>query len=305
LNAATCGNVNAVYPLLHSLVVELFVPQQIDRLSRMIKEFKVSQAMSEATSHLEEQQIEKLEQIGTYLRQVREQQELSLEQISTTTMVQARLLRAIENAQLKDLPEPVYIQGFLKRYANALGLDGEAVGQAFPVRNDSTLYQKSWQEMPASQLRPLHLYVAYILLIGAAIAGLSYVLTRNPESVVTLPSPSVPSPAVSPPPIAAPSPAASPVSSPVAQEKPVQVDVTLREQSWMRVEVDGETVFEGMLAEGIQRTWSGEQEVIIRAGNAGGVMVAYNQAEAQPMGDRGTVQQAIFTANAPSPLDES
>lgn len=264
----------------------------------------VTKAMSEASSPLEQQQAEKLEQIGTYLQQVREEQTLSIEQIATMTMVQPRLLRAIESGQLSKLPEPVYIQGFLKRYSNALGLDGEAIAEAFPIKNDTTLYQKNWQELPAAQLRPLHLYGAYVALIVAAIAGLSYVLTRGPiRTATTVPASVSPSPLISSP---DPDPSASsiPVNSPSTPAKPIEVDVTLKEQSWMRVMIDGKTEFEGMLNADTQRTWTAESELKIRAGNAGGVMVAYNNQPAKPLGARGTVEEVIFTPGSTSPLEQ-
>jgi len=260
----------------------------------------VTKAMSEATSPLEQQQAERLAQIGTYLRQVREEQSLSIEQIATTTMVQARLLRAIESGNLKQLPEPVYIQGFLKRYAGALGLDGNAIAQAFPTRSETTFTQSNWQQSSAAQLRPMHLYAAYIALVVAAIAGLSYVLTRGPvRTATTVPSPVIPSPElISPSP--SPSPTSTAVSSPSAPSQPIEVEVTLSEQSWMRVQVDGKTEFEGMLNADTQRTFTAQEELRIRAGNAGGVTVAFNNQPAKPLGARGTVEEVIFTPETTS-----
>lgn len=264
--------------------------------------------MSEATSPsnpLKQQQLEKLEQIGIYLRETREDQGLTLDQVAANTMIRARLLRAIEDGQLDQLPESVYVQGFIKRYANALGLDGEAIGKAFPIRNDASLYPQTLRDTKPSQLRPLHLYFVYLVLIVGAIAGLSYVLQRNAGNLATSPPPpTAPSPVV-PSPVASPSPEASPVSSPSAQENPLQIDVTLQDRSWMRVTVDGEIVFEGVLEQGTQRTWSGNEEIQIRAGNAGGVRVAFNQQEGKLLGDEGSVRQVTFTPDAPSPLDES
>ncbi|MCU0525387.1 MAG: DUF4115 domain-containing protein [Elainella sp. Prado103] len=78
-------------------------------------------------------QQEQLEAIGTYLSQVREGQARSLEEISAKTYIPMRLLKAIELGQGKTLPEPVFIQGFIRRYADALGLDGIDLSQKFPV----------------------------------------------------------------------------------------------------------------------------------------------------------------------------
>jgi len=261
----------------------------------------VTRVMSEPTSPIEQQQIEQLVQIGAYLRQVREDQLLAIEHVATKTMIQPRLLRAIEEGKLEHLPEPVYVRGFLKRYARELGLDAEAIAQAFPVKKETSVQPKSWSEVPARQLRPYHLYALYVALIMAAIAGLSYLLTRGPiRTTATAPTPTaLPSPELPSPTVAEPSPAPA---TPEPPAMPVQVEVTMQEQSWMRVVVDGETEFEGMLNEGTQRTWTANEEVQIRAGNAGGVLVEYNNQPAVLMGDRGTVQQVIFTANGNSPI---
>lgn len=78
-------------------------------------------------------QQEQLEAIGTYLSQIREGQARTLEEISAKTYIPMRLLKAIESGQGKTLPEPVFIQGFIRRYADALGLDGVDLSQKFPV----------------------------------------------------------------------------------------------------------------------------------------------------------------------------
>lgn len=78
-------------------------------------------------------QQEQLKAIGTYLSDVRQEQARSLEEIAAKTYIPLRLLKALEAGQEKPLPEPVFIQGFIRRYADALGLDGMDLSQKFPV----------------------------------------------------------------------------------------------------------------------------------------------------------------------------
>jgi len=78
-------------------------------------------------------QQEQLRAIGTYLNQVRQEQARSLEEISAKTYIPLRLLKAIETGQGQPLPEPVFVQGFIRRYADLLGLDGIELSQKFPV----------------------------------------------------------------------------------------------------------------------------------------------------------------------------
>jgi cytoskeleton protein RodZ len=82
---------------------------------------------------LDSTQVEQLKEIAEYLYQQRQYQEISLEKIAKQTYIPQRILQAIESAQLDILPEPVYIKGFIRRYADALSLDGMMIADAFDV----------------------------------------------------------------------------------------------------------------------------------------------------------------------------
>lgn len=262
------------------------------------------QAMDKDYSPLEQEQVQSLLEIGDYLQRVRMDQGLTLAEVATETLIQVRLLKAIEAGKLRELPEPVYIQGFIRRYADFLGLDGAQVAAHFPIELDKRAVYPSWQSSPAAQLRPIHLYTAYILLITAAVSGLSYLMNRSttwtPNGVgVTAPLQSV---VPASPTIAAPtgqSPGAV-ASTPSLSDKPVRVEVTLTAQSWLRIDVDGKTEFQGILPEGTQKTWMANSQLKIRAGNAGAVLLAYNNGQAQPMGETGAVEERTFSVTQQS-----
>lgn len=272
--------------------------------------------MARDISLLQQEQVERLMQIGAYLRHIREEHGFSHEEVAARTLIQARLLKAIEEGKLHQLPEPVYVQGFIRRYADALGLDGSEFAEAFPAEKSLHL-ESSWKDSPAAQLRPLHLYLAYIALIVASVSLLSYIVGRSakPDVASVQPSPvsssaPVVSPTASSPKSAATTPstqqpaaltttqklmtAASP--SPVRSDKPVQVDVKLTAQSWMEVEVDGEVKLAEVLAEGTERTWTADRQIRIRSGNAGGVTIAHNGGKSTLMGVPGAVEEKVYSA---------
>ena len=128
--------------------------------------------------YLETQRAEKLAEMGSYLRHLRQEQSLSLEEVAAKTKVQARLLHAIEEGNLEPLPEPIFIKGFLKRYADTLGLDGEEFASIFPTGQSFQFLRPSWQKLPIAQLRPIHLYMVYIFLIICAVSGLSNMVNK-------------------------------------------------------------------------------------------------------------------------------
>jgi Helix-turn-helix domain len=62
-----------------------------------------------------------LQQVGENLRKTRQQRQLSIADIATRTRIQPRLVQAIEEGHIEMLPEPVYVKGMVKRYADQTG----------------------------------------------------------------------------------------------------------------------------------------------------------------------------------------
>ena len=118
--------------------------------------------MKENKRYFQQEQLEKLEELGSRLRQSRTQKGIPLEEVAAQTRIQARLLNAIEEGRLDQLPEPVYIQGFIRRFAEALGLNGAEFANAFPTGGGIQFIRPSWRHLPAAQLRPIHLYLLYV-----------------------------------------------------------------------------------------------------------------------------------------------
>jgi len=67
---------------------------------------------------------------GSQLRAAREAQGLTLEQVFKATRIKVSFLEAIEANQFQALPGPVQARGFVRSYANFLGLDGEQLASA-------------------------------------------------------------------------------------------------------------------------------------------------------------------------------
>lgn len=265
--------------------------------------------MKNQVLHMNMGQVETLAELGERLRQFRQKQGLSLEYVAGTTMIPVRLLTAIEEGDLSRLPEPIYIQGFIRRYADAIGMDGLEFASAFPTQATHRVVRHSWRGAVGAQLRPLHLYLIYMILVIGAVSGLSYLLNRSTPQTVqynlsqNLNPPSAPSPIVVPKSRTTSSAQAGAVIvnqlpqaavSPQDSNKPIRVGLTLTDQSWVRVVADGKMEFEGVLPQGTQRIWSANQELTVRAGNAGGVIVTLNENNPKPMGVPGAVEEMTF-----------
>src|SRR5467141_453911 len=60
--------------------------------------------------------------VGSYLRNLREQQGVSLEELARATRVLYRHLEALEADDLASLPAPVFTKGFIRAYCQVLGV---------------------------------------------------------------------------------------------------------------------------------------------------------------------------------------
>ena len=80
-------------------------------------------------THYPAQEDESRGEIGRLLEQKRKERGLSLEEVEQATKIRKRYLRGLEREDYAILPDAVYARGFLKTYANYLGLDGQALSQ--------------------------------------------------------------------------------------------------------------------------------------------------------------------------------
>lgn len=252
---------------------------------------------------IEEQQTEKLMEIGDFLRQKRMEQALSLEKAAAKTLIRQPLLQAIEKGKLDELPEPVYVQRLLKQYADVLGLDGKEIASSFPAgSSDRALKntQPGWRlVLPVLQLRPIHLYLLYIIVIATSINALSQTLHRSvlPISDRFLEEPSSAKLEQAAPKSHEKVESVSATPKPARdKERQIKIGITLKAPSWIRVVADGKTQFQGVLPQGTQRTWVAKEELTVLAGNAGGVLLTINQEKSKQMGDLGEVQELTFAA---------
>lgn len=89
-----------------------------------------------ATAAVEETEVEAGEQqqqlsFGLYLLRAREAKGLSLDDVAHLTKVRRAILEALEREARRELPEKVFVLGYVRSYANTLGLNVEDVVRRF------------------------------------------------------------------------------------------------------------------------------------------------------------------------------
>ncbi|MDH6087698.1 helix-turn-helix domain-containing protein [Umezakia ovalisporum] len=150
-----------------------------------------------------EQRQEIMCRIGQQLKQAREFQGLSLQQMNIYTHVPIHYMEAIENSKFDVLPEDTLVRGFIGAMGNALGLNGKNLAASLPPGDVMQSILPSWYNSIKSpgglvmDIRPIHLYVGYTALVSGAVGGLSLISQQaktdrdvNPN-ILTSPSLSV------------------------------------------------------------------------------------------------------------------
>lgn len=181
--------------------------------------------------------------IGHELRRIRQQHGLDHRDISTALRINGRFLEALEEGRFADLPGPAYISGFIRSYANYLGLDPRAVMDTYRAEAASlTKLGRLVVRGPVEELTQPRWWLAAASFVAALVLflGWSYwqdgrallervaeppenlkVLARPPGDTASRPAPTGAVPATPPLPEAAARPAASEASVRPIADAPV------------------------------------------------------------------------------------
>jgi hypothetical protein len=108
-------------------------------------------------------------ELGNSLREARVRQALDFPQVELATKIRAKYIRALEDEAFEILPSDTYVKGFLRSYAEYLGLDGQLYVDEYNSRYGSDRYDDSPQRRPrVHQDRGLERKVVLVALAGIA-----------------------------------------------------------------------------------------------------------------------------------------
>jgi cytoskeleton protein RodZ len=119
--------------------------------------------------------------IGSILKEERQRQGLDIRAIEEHTKIRTKYLRALENEDWHVLPGPAYVRGFLRAYAETVGLDADALVDEYRSRVEGEESQPfGIAEAVLSKRRPLDARERprfdRRILVGALVAGLAIIL---------------------------------------------------------------------------------------------------------------------------------
>lgn len=262
--------------------------------------------------------------IGPILEKARKERGLTLEEAEHATKIRKRYLSGLEREDYGVLPDAVYARGFLKTYANYLGLDGEELARALrdrrrprrersvnygapqasefdrPLINPGELGKKDKRRISGTTI--LTILVAMLAL--AAVVGSLYYVGRSAQSAGESPEPPPPQSEQQ----AANGPegnqpagqggiqenaqgggsGAQPAAPPQPETLTVEVSVE-GDPSWLSILADGELSYEQIAEPGFSQTFEAQREISIKTGNAGAVGVVVNGQDLGKLGESGEV----------------
>jgi len=250
--------------------------------------------------------------VGEYLREGRDALGVSLEEISARTCISVRQLDALETNRLERLPGGLFNISFARQYARELGLNEEeaatrikaAMGVAAQAHGRMAAGRtRTSSDGPASKLAEWaseffrkHGGSVASMIIGAVLIGGGFYSFRFLDEPNQERQPAQAVVAEAPPPAAAPP--VQQVSTPVeAAEPAAPIELTLEvvETVWVRAVVDGQRLFEETLSRGVVKPIHAQQQVELKVGNAGGLLLSLNGQDLPAIGPRGFVRSVTVT----------
>ena len=268
--------------------------------------------------------------LGATFRKARESAGLPLEKIAADTRISTRFLLAIESESFNQLPGGIFNRGFIRSYAEYLGLDPDQAVADYDRLSSAAqepLEVLRDVERDSSRKSERNLYpIAAAILVVSILAY--YLVTRKPantneppQQTATAPTteaaPEVPQtpPTDTPVPAAtsvaetqqppAPAPAAAPAPAPLQPTPPVTttpsgtsalaLDVNAKNDTWIKVTSDGTVVFADILPSGALRRFSAEHSINVTIGNAAGASLKINGRDIGPLGNEGRVREFKIT----------
>lgn len=249
-------------------------------------------------------------EIGKKLREARENKSVSLEEAEEKTKIRQFYLESLENDEFDNLPGKVYALGFLKKYAEYLGLPSQEFAEEFKHKVSWNDYEDEEEIKITQSKQILHesrkpnkkkylLLIAGIVLVGLLLFAFfpadfdrdlgyfendndlienNYIDDNNEEDIDVVNE---------------------------DEDEDIYADfeginlqlIVYRDSCWLSIEVDGEEVFRDTLYEGDEVEFEGEEEITALIGNVGAVRVLVNGEERELAGGLHDVETVTFTAD--------
>ncbi len=251
--------------------------------------------------------------VGAKLKQEREHQGLTLDDVSASTKISLRMLTALEQDHFDQLPGGIFNKGFIRAYARVLGMDEEEViadyiaATAPPEKESKPAPEDRTPELRIQEIKedagglPWESFAVVLLIaaIGFAIWGTR---TRGREKSTSPPAnppgqmqPAAAKPAT--PVMPNPAPAAGLVKPATPVAPALSLRITVENDCWVSIKADGREVLRDTLVAPAEKSITAYKQIIVRAGDISALDFDFNGKRLPPQGEEGEVKTVVFDTN--------
>ena len=273
-----------------------------------------------------------MQTVGEILRAEREKKGVTIKDVESATNIRALYLSAIEDNQFSVAPGEVYLKGFIRNYANYLGLDGQEMVNLYrqqinpppppepqtvpaddspdqpeptPTPTPTATQRSKKRENRADQSggssigKPLLVAILLLLVVGAGwwfYFGSGNNVSPQQQSAQQFPAQPPPQ-QVQPPTVKPqqPQPQQAVPAQDAKKTKPVTVSIKISAECWASAIADGREIYEGILQAGDAQVWEAEQTLVVSLGNAAAAEITHNGRPVGKLGDAGEVVTRSFS----------
>ena len=245
--------------------------------------------------------------LGSMISKARKDAGLSIDDLSAATNIRGPLLREMEANNFSQCGGDTYARGHIRNIATKLNVDPQIFLTAY---EDEQMYiDRSMQELlvensvmrePSQTRKVSWKALATISVASLFVAGLAQIIISN-DSTPDIPAMIQESPTPSPSPESTEEADSTEEVSPtdeatISTGQGVEVIITAtRAKSWLFVsDATGRTLFSGQISTGVSKTFTSDQKLNLKVGNAGGVDLSVNGEKIESLGADGQVVSVSY-----------
>ena len=246
--------------------------------------------------------------VGTLLKKAREKKKKDIRKIADVLCIRACYLQALEESDYENFPGRTYAIGFLRNYADFLGLDVDALIEQY--HKETSFIKKEEREMPIIEypnLFPRAKYLFWAVLVIVLMWSFWYFLTYSEDAqVVSVPKVEpvvIEQVEVIPPPVEIIEVEKDVENQPELPEnkepKLVQktknaIQIVANQEVWVEIEQDDMLILSRTLKKGeVYNVPSSDTEMFLKTGNAGGMDILVDGQKVKSFGPVGAVRSGI------------
>jgi cytoskeleton protein RodZ len=245
--------------------------------------------------------------LGSMISKARKDAGLSIDDLSAATNIRGTLLREMEANNFSQCGGETYARGHLRNLAVKLNVDPQIFLTAFEdeqMHVDRTmrdlLVENNVMREPKEVRKVSWKVLVTISIASLFVAGLAQIIVSSDSS------PDIPVAAEE---TATPTPSAAVITEPTTDTEVVPTDeatvstgqgvevilTATRARSWLFVsDASGRVLFSGQVSTGVTKTFSSDQQLNLKVGNAGGVDLSVNGKKIDSLGSDGQVVSVSY-----------